>query len=70
VGRTSRRLARSENKAQLKATRGAPDNEEQVLFDQGMASARAAMEGACLEPAPGREESACFAREEGILASR
>ncbi len=42
--------------AYLNAPRGVLDGEEQVLFDEDMARARAAMELAWLESVPVREE--------------
>ena len=44
--------------AYLNAPRGILDREEQVLFDQDMARARAAMERAWLETTPVREPRA------------
>ena len=43
--------------AYLNAPRGVLDSEEQLLFDQDMARARAAMERAWLETTPVREPS-------------
>ena len=43
--------------AYLNAPRGVLDREEQLLFDQDMARARAAMESAWLETTPVREPS-------------
>ncbi|MBV9336448.1 MAG: hypothetical protein JO243_11190 [Solirubrobacterales bacterium] len=43
--------------AYLNAPRGVLDREEQLLFDQDMARARAAMERAWLETTPVREPS-------------
>jgi hypothetical protein len=44
--------------AYLNAPRGVLDHEEQVLFDQDMARARAAMERAWLESTPVHERNA------------
>ena len=48
-------LATEAYAAYLNAPRGVLDSEEQVLFDQDMARARAAMERAWLESTPVRE---------------